>query len=244
MPKQNQNDVDHSGHRIRLCSLVEKSGIDNVSKIQAVEFFLTYIFPRGDVNPLAHRLLDRFGNFANIIDASKNELMKVKGINERSAQKIKLFASVMQYYTTSKLDKKLNLDNTEEILNIIENLIRYKNTENVLIFAFDISYNLVSRKILESRLVDASYLNLFEFYDMLLSNSVKHFLVAHNHPGGISLPSPDDFSAQKAIEKALAMFGANLIDSLVVGSDGIYSQNRKAFLRKYKITRINNRESI
>ena len=47
----------HEGHRARLLDLALNAGVDNMSDIQVVEFFLTYIFPRGDVNPLAHRLL-------------------------------------------------------------------------------------------------------------------------------------------------------------------------------------------
>ena len=71
------NDVSHDGHRERLTNLVEKSGLDNVSNIQAVEYFLTYIFPRGDVNPLAHRLLDKYETFANIINASVNDFLNI-----------------------------------------------------------------------------------------------------------------------------------------------------------------------
>ena len=95
MTNKRNDDVSHSGHRLRLTELIAKSGIENVSNVQAVEYFLTYIIPRGDVNPLAHRLLDKFENFGNIIDASENELMQVKGINKRSASKIKLFSELM-----------------------------------------------------------------------------------------------------------------------------------------------------
>ena len=97
MDKRKNDDVSHDGHRERLTKLIEASGIENVSKVQAVEYFLTYIIPRGDVNPLAHRLLDKFDNFGNIIDASEGDLKSVKGINERSAKKIKLFNELIKF---------------------------------------------------------------------------------------------------------------------------------------------------
>ena len=50
----------HAGHRRRLMELAYKAGHENLSDIQAVELVLCYVFPRGDVNPLAHRLLDRY----------------------------------------------------------------------------------------------------------------------------------------------------------------------------------------
>ena len=44
----------HEGHRARLLNVAIDAGVDAMSNVQVVEFFLTYIFPRGDVNPLAH----------------------------------------------------------------------------------------------------------------------------------------------------------------------------------------------
>ena len=40
------------GHRERLIETVFSGGIENLSNVQALEFILFYVFPRGDVNPL------------------------------------------------------------------------------------------------------------------------------------------------------------------------------------------------
>lgn len=82
----------HAGHRERLNELVANTGVDALSEVQAVEYFLTYIFPRGDVNPLAHRLLEEYESFSHIIDASAQDLMRVAGINKRSALKSQTLA--------------------------------------------------------------------------------------------------------------------------------------------------------
>ena len=97
--KKETTKISHDGHRGRLLNLVYNVGLENVSEIQATEFFLTYIFPRGDVNPLAHVLLKQFGNFANIVDADISELLKIKGINEKSAY------DVINGYTEEELKR-------------------------------------------------------------------------------------------------------------------------------------------
>ena len=89
------SDVSHDGHRMRLLNLAINAGIDSMSDIQVVEFMLTYIVPRGDVNPLAHRLLDTYGTLTNIIDASPTDLMTIKGINDRSAKKISMLGEIV-----------------------------------------------------------------------------------------------------------------------------------------------------
>ena len=81
----------HDGHRGRLVDLAYNASLENLSEVQAVELFLTYIFPRGDVNPLAHKLLDKYNNFISIFDATVSDLASIKGISEHTAKKILLF---------------------------------------------------------------------------------------------------------------------------------------------------------
>lgn len=81
------SDVSHDGHRARLLETAVNGSLDILSEIQQVEFMLTYIFPRGDVNPLAHRLLDAYGSLGGILDADFYTLKGIKGINDRSAKK-------------------------------------------------------------------------------------------------------------------------------------------------------------
>ena len=58
MEKQNI----HTNHRQRLFETVKQVGFDKLNDINALEFVLTFVIPRKDVNPLAHALLDKFGN--------------------------------------------------------------------------------------------------------------------------------------------------------------------------------------
>ena len=233
MTNKRNDDVSHSGHRLRLTELIAKSGIENVSNVQAVEYFLTYIIPRGDVNPLAHRLLDKFENFGNIIDASENELMQVKGINKRSASKIKLFSELIFYYSSSKMDKKLNLNDAQEFLNFVEELLRFQSTEHLIIFAFDVSFNFINKKVIDRKSVNQVGIEPYELLNFVTSTNPKHLVVAHNHPGGTAYASQNDYDAQKFIENLITMLNADLIDSLIVGKDGIYSQNNHIFVRNF-----------
>ena len=109
----------HDGHRARLVDLATNAGVDAMSDVQVVEFFLTYIFPRGDVNPLAHRLLNKFETFNQIVEADINDLMTVDGINERSAKKIKLFKDLFFYFTTAKMGKKFVVNCKADIISVV-----------------------------------------------------------------------------------------------------------------------------
>lgn len=223
----------HDGHRQRLRTLVDNNGLNNISNIQAVEYFLTYIFPRGDVNPLAHKLLDRYGTFANIIEANVNDLMRIKGLNKTSAQKIRHFGLLFEYYTQTKnLQKRISLKNTKEFLKYLESIAEFKKTENLFMFAIDQGFKLIDFRVSNLNNVRAVGIEPLELYDFISSTKLAYLIIAHNHPGGSAFPSQDDIGAVNFIEKLIKFLPCKLIDSFIVGTDGIYSQKQETFLNQ------------
>lgn len=225
----------HEGHRIRLTNLVENAGIENLSEIQAVEFFLTYIFPRSDVNPLAHELLNKYGNFANIIDAKPSDLARVPGLGEQSAKKIHLFKELIELYSSSKMSKKLSLENTKEFLDFLEELLLLKGTEDLFMFAIDNKLRMIAHRKFGLDMVRSVGINPMEIYEFVSSTHPAYLIFAHNHPAGSAIASPDDHEAVKFINQLLENFECKLFDSFIVGEDGIYSEKQDAFVRKFTI---------
>ena len=68
----------HSGHRKRVRMEFFENGFSpNTPTQKIVEMMLYYAVPRKDTNNTAHALVERFGTISGILDASKDELIKV-----------------------------------------------------------------------------------------------------------------------------------------------------------------------
>ena len=67
----------HGGHRERLKNRFLEHGLDNFNDLNALELLLFYAIPRQDTNEIAHRLLDRFGSFAAVMEATPEELREI-----------------------------------------------------------------------------------------------------------------------------------------------------------------------
>ena len=126
----------HDGHRKRLLDTVDKVWLEPLSQYQALEFALFYIFPRGDVNPLSHKLLERFNDFSAVIDASVEDLMEVEGVGETTAKKIHALSEVFFYYAMDKINQS-RIRNMTEFYDYLETLLRLRTEENVFIFGVD-----------------------------------------------------------------------------------------------------------
>ena len=78
----------HKDHRKRLRERYEREGADSFEPHELLELFLFDAIPRVNTNPIAHRLLNRFGSLDGVLRASAEELMEVKGIGEKAASYI------------------------------------------------------------------------------------------------------------------------------------------------------------
>ena len=84
----------HDGHRSRMRERFRREGLNGFADHEALELMLFYAIPQRNVNPLAHALLERFGSFHGVLEASEEELCRVEGVGEYAATLLRLFAAV------------------------------------------------------------------------------------------------------------------------------------------------------
>ena len=69
----------HQGHRQRMRERVQNYGLDSLAEHEALEYVLYLTNAQKDTNGIAHDLIDRFGDFAAVLEASEEELCTVEG---------------------------------------------------------------------------------------------------------------------------------------------------------------------
>ena len=104
----------HEGHRERMRRQLKMSGMDSLSDVQVLEVLLYYAAPRGDTNPAAHALLNRFGTLDGVFAAPEAELEKVDGVGQSAAQLIRLVPQVARRCLMSRGAQIEILDTTSK----------------------------------------------------------------------------------------------------------------------------------
>ncbi len=223
----------HDGHRARLTDLAINAGLENMSQFQVLEYFLTYIFPRGDVNPLAHRLLDKFDSFTHVVEASVQDLKTVDGIADRSAKMIHMFCELFYYFTESKMGKKCVVKHKLELVDIVEDLLRFRTAETALLLALSPAKVITHRRKVTIDRNNEVSISFLEIGNFLASSKTSTLVIAHGHPYGSAMPSSSDLESYEKTSEFCKTCGVHLLDSYIVGEDGVYSQADKKLLRKY-----------
>lgn len=213
----------HDGHRARKREQFQKHGLDAFADHEALELLLFYALPRIDTNPIAHRLMERFGSLDGVFSASLEELTSVEGVGENAATLIRLLFPLCRRVRTSSSAKPTILNTTERAGAFFLELFFGEKQEKLYEACLDAKGKLLSLHCLSEGNVDRIGVNMRKIVENALSANASNVLLAHNHPSGIALPSEADNLATLQVRDALRAVGVRLADHIIVADEDFVS---------------------
>lgn len=212
-----------SGHRRRVIEKVLEHGVDTLLEHEFLELCLYSVYKRRDTNPLAHALLDRFGNLYAVCDASIEELMTVDGIGHAAAEYIKLIPYISKGYTMQTSLRKKKVYTNEDIGERCKALLKGHSNEVGYVLCFDSSRHLIKEvKIAEGSPGSVS-MDPRKIVEAIAQTTATAIVLCHNHPSGVNIPSQQDFLATHSTKKLVNSIGVELIDHIIVADDEFIS---------------------
>ncbi len=210
----------HDGHRQRLKKRFLQEGLDHFEQVQVLELLLFYCIPRQDTNPIAHRLIDRFGSLAKVLQAPAAELKKVPGIGENTAVFLSLITATERYYLMSqKKEENTILTSLEQCGQYLLPFFHRRKNETVFLLCLDAKCKVLCCKEIGEGSVNSAAVPIRRVVEMALAANATSVVLAHNHPSGLALPSGEDVQTTRRLSLALHAVEIELTDHVIV-ADG------------------------
>ena len=219
----------HQGHRERKKQQYLRHGLETFADHEVLELLLFYALPRVDTNPVAHRLLKKFGSLDLVFSASAQELMQVEGIGEHAAVLLTLIA---QAYRRSCIHgEDVILDSAQKTGEFF--LGRYEGMKREVMYqvCLDMKYKVIRCVEVGKGSVSRADVSVREIVENAILYRAGAVLLAHNHPSGVALPSREDEIATLQIKDALATIGVELLDHVIVADGDFVSLADNGFFR-------------
>lgn len=206
----------HENHRQRMRNRYEEQGLDAFEEHQALELLLFYCIPRKDTNEVAHNLINRFKTFGQVLDAPISELEKVEGVGHNTALYIKLLRDSFRFYGIHKEKKDEILNDINDCGQYLINYFDAIKVETVYLLGLDAKRKVVCCREVAKGNVNSAAISVRKIVEIALSENVTSVILAHNHPSGLALPSPEDVYTTGRIAHALAAVDVILVDHIIV----------------------------
>ena len=216
----------HAGHRSRVKTEFLARGLEGWPDHRVLELLLFYAIPQGDVNALAHELLNRFETLAGVFDASVDELKKVPGMGEHTAVLLRLIPALGGRYQDQRAALGQLVNSPEEAAVILSQYFYGARNEMVYILCLDSKRKLLGVRKVSEGSIHAADINIRRIAEEAMGLRASALYLAHNHISNLAFPSPADWETTDTIRAALAPLGLELVDHLIFVEGDAVSLNQ------------------
>lgn len=206
----------NAGHRKRLRERFLKSGLKGFHDYEVIELLLTLGTPRKDCKQQAKEIIKEFGGLKEALDASLEELQKIKGVGPSNAFGIKLFQALSERYSEESLREEVDLSSSKAVASYLQKSIGREKKEYFVMLALNTRNKLIKASSISIGSLSSSIVHPREIFKEAIQVSAAHIVIGHNHPSGDPDPSPEDIALTRRLQEAARIVGIELIDHIVV----------------------------
>ncbi len=224
----------HQGHRERLRKRFLEEGLDAFEDHQVLELLLFHVIPRGDTNPLAHRLMRRFGSLSAALEADPRDIASVEGMGERTAAFLSLIPQVTRRYFHDRVSRDTpRLDSPEAVGDYVAPLMAGRPEEVFYVLCLDSHCRVLYPALISEGTVKEAHVEPRHVVEEALRHRAASVVLAHNHPGGAAKPSNADHRLTGLLVQTLGAIGIPVLDHVIVAGEQTYSFAREGVLPKF-----------
>ncbi len=207
----------HKGHRSRMREKFLEHGAKIFDTYELLEMLLYSTIPAKDTNPMAKRLLAAFGSLGGVLGATREELMTVSGIGEKTADMITSVGLLGRFSRINSDDPELKFDDYKKIGEYFIDYFAGTRENLIAVMLLDNSMRLIAVKTV-FRGLDYSHADVKgrDFVNLAFEHGASVVVVAHNHPHGPTYPCDGDLENNNAVSLSLCDVGVLLADHYII----------------------------
>lgn len=219
----NDETLHFLGHRQRLRERFLKPGGEHIADYELLELILFSARPRGDVKPLAKRLLKHFGSFDAVIYADVNELSKIDEVGDAAIATLKTIRIASERLLKAEVKDRPVIQSWAALMDYCRLAMGRNKIEEFRVLFLNHRNALIADEVMQRGTVDHTPVYPREVIKRALELSASALVLLHNHPSGDPSPSKADIDMTKRIVEAAKAVNISVHDHVIISESGSYS---------------------
>ena len=218
------------GHYSHLRQRFLSAGIDGFLDYEVVELLLKLADNRRDQKITAKLLLNTFKSLRGVLEASPEQLKKIKGIGDANIFGLKLVQSVARRYLKEQIIGEEFIQSSENVLDYLRHNLRDRGREVFLVVLLNGRNQVLDIVELFEGTLTTSAVYPREVIKLILEKDAAAVIFVHNHPSGNPNPSKDDQTLTRKLKAACATIDVQLHDHLIIAGNDFTSMADKGMI--------------
>ncbi len=209
-------------------------GAHSLSDAELLAIFLRVGVKGKSAVSLAQDLMAQFGGIQGLVNANAREICRCFGMGPSKWAQIQAAYEFVKRGLQEDLFQGAIFSSPSQVRDFLQTKISRLPHEVFLCLYLDSSNRLIECQELFRGSIGRTAIYPREIMKESLSRNASALIVAHNHPGGNPLPSPEDELLTKDLQEALKWADIALLDHCIVAGHGFFSFADSGLLNKPK----------
>lgn len=196
-----------------------RDGINALSLQELVAILLGTGTRGKSVLILSQELLLHFGGMGGLLNASIEELIKIKGMGKAKAILLKAAFGIAMRVSKEKLAPNKIIISVQDALSIAVPEIGHLKKEALLVILRDVKCRLIHYEVISMGTLSEVLVHPREVFQLAIRHGAYSMIVCHNHPSGDPTPSKADISLTLQLLESAKIVGISIADHLIIGRD-------------------------
>ncbi len=218
-----EDETHYLGHRQRLRARFLSPAGEHLADYELLEIILFGAKPRGDVKPLAKRLLKQFGSLDAVIQADVAELKRMDDVGDAVVCCIKAVEAAAQRLVKAPAKERTIIQSWTSLLDYCKLAMGSKMNEEFRILFLNHKHALLADEVQQRGTVNHTPVYPREVVKRALELGASAFIMVHNHPSGDPTPSQADIDMTRKVQEAGKAVNIPLHDHLIISDKSHYS---------------------
>ncbi|MCS7278800.1 MAG: DNA repair protein RadC [Thermodesulfobacteriaceae bacterium] len=220
------------GHRERVKKRFLEEGPQSFTDEDLLELLLFFNLPFRDTRKLARELLQNFKSLDKVLDASFEELVKIKGLGSKAVLPLKVIHEVAKRYLKSKALQSEYLRSPQEVYQYLQYEMKNLSKEVFKVIFLDALSRVLGIETLFEGTLTESVVYPREIFAKVLEKRAVSLILVHNHPSGNLKPSKADLAITKKLILAGNLLQFKILDHLIISKEGYFSMAEEGIMEK------------
>lgn len=219
----------HQGHRQRMRDRYAQTGLTGFQPHEILEMVLYCAIPKKDVNPLAHALINRFGSLDAVLSASREELLSVSGVGERTCDLIQTLSDACRFYEENRFADRQRIGTIEAAVRHVYPLYSGGAAREMAVLYEDGSGCVLSAQRFPWRTTEPAAVR--EVLSLALQLNAHSVILVFRRPGTARKPAQAELNAISPLILALSQSEIYVVDYLILTGTKVLSLRNEGLLR-------------
>lgn len=179
---------------------------------------------------LAQRLIKEFQGLRMLMNASLEELTKIKGVGEAKAIQLLAAIELGKRIANMKNEERYVIRSPEDGANYVMEEMRFLTQEHFVCLFLNTKNEVIHKQTIFIGSLNASIVHPRELFKEAFRRSAASMICLHNHPSGHPEPSREDIEVTRRLVECGRILGVDVLDHIIIGDKRYVSLKEKGYL--------------